>query len=39
MKGNYQLSEREQQVMDFMWDKGEAATSVDILESLTDVVK
>ncbi|MDE6052779.1 MAG: BlaI/MecI/CopY family transcriptional regulator [Lachnospiraceae bacterium] len=39
MKRNYQLSEREQQVMNFMWDKGEAVTSVEILESLTDVMQ
>lgn len=39
MKSKYQLSEREQQVMNFMWDKGEAVTSVEILESLMDVMQ
>lgn len=38
MKNNYQLSEREQSVMDLLWNKGEALTSVDILEELKDIM-
>lgn len=39
MLEKYQLSEREQKVMNFMWDKEEAVTSMDILESLSDVMQ
>lgn len=38
MKDKYQLSKREQSVMDLLWDEGEALTSVDILEALHDVM-
>lgn len=38
MRNEYQLSEREQSVMDLLWEKGEALTSVDILEMLQDIM-
>lgn len=38
MKDEYQLSEREQRVMDLLWDEAEALTSVDILERLGDIM-
>ncbi len=38
MREKYQLSEREWQVMNFMWDQEKAVTSMDILESLPDVM-
>jgi len=37
MKDAYQLSEREQRVMDLLWEE-EALTSVDILERLSDIM-
>ena len=39
MKDKYQLSIREQSVMDLLWDEGEALTSVDILERLGDIMQ
>lgn len=39
MRKKYHLSEREWQVMNFMWDQEEAVTSMDILESLLDVMQ
>lgn len=39
MREKYQLSEREWQVMNFMWDQEDAVTSMDILESLPDVMQ
>lgn len=38
MRDKYHLSEREWQVMNFIWDQEEAVTSMDILESLPDVM-
>ncbi|MBD5470415.1 MAG: BlaI/MecI/CopY family transcriptional regulator [Lachnospiraceae bacterium] len=37
MKDAYQLSKREQRVMDLLWEK-EALTSVDLLEQLSDIM-
>lgn len=39
MKDAYQLSKREQCVMDLLWEKGIAMTSLDILENLSDIMK
>lgn len=39
MREKYQLSEREQQIMNFMWDQEEAVTSTDILKALPDVMQ
>ena len=39
MKDEYQLSKREQCVMDLLWEKGEALTSVDIFEQLGDIIQ
>lgn len=38
MKGEYQLSIREQRVMDLLWEGETALTSVDILERLSDIM-
>lgn len=38
MKGEYQLSNREQRVMDLLWEEEDALTSVDILERLSDIM-
>ena len=38
MREEYQLSQREQRVMDLLWDEGEALTSVDMLERLGDIM-
>lgn len=38
MRDKYQLSKREQCVMDLLWEKGQALTSVDILEELGDIM-
>mgnify|MGYP001029941978 CR=1 FL=1 len=38
MRNEYQLSKREQRVMDLLWEKDEALTSVDILERLSDIM-
>lgn len=39
MKEAYQLSKREQCVMDLLWEKEEALTSVDIFEQLGDIMQ
>ncbi len=39
MKEAYELSKREQYVMDLLWKKEEALTSVDILEQLGDIMQ
>lgn len=39
MKDKYQLSKRDQCVMDLLWEKGEALTSVDIFEQLSDIMQ
>lgn len=38
MREDYQLSQREQSVMDLLWDEGEGLTSVDMLERLSDIM-
>jgi len=38
MKEEYQLSQREQRVMDLLWNAKEGMTSVDMLERLGDIM-
>lgn len=39
MKDDFQLSVREQSVMDLLWKRGDALTSVDIMEKLGDIMQ